>query len=210
MSEEVLTHVFEPFFTTKEAGKGTGLGLATSYGIVKQAGGHIGVYSEVGIGTTFRVYLPRAGPERVSAQPVELARLGGTETILVVEDEESVRRIAARTLSSQGYRVLEAPRGEDAFRIAASHPEPIHLLITDVVLPGMSGREVADRLKALRPEVRTLFVSGYAGDGVVRQRLLDRSVAFLQKPYTRASLGRKVRQVFDTPPPATPRQTRGD
>jgi PAS domain S-box-containing protein len=200
MTDEVQAHVFEPFFTTKEPGKGTGLGLATSFGIVKQAGGHIGVYSEPGLGSTFRVYLPRSEAAPAPAGAVQPGPPRGNETILMVEDDQSVRKIGARVLRAQGYVVLETASADEALRAVAAHAGPIHLLMTDVVLPGMSGREVADRVRAARPGVRILFTSGYTSDDAVQQRLLDQAVAFLQKPFSRDLLCQKVRQVLDAPP----------
>jgi PleD family two-component response regulator len=162
MPREVMARIFEPFFTTKELGKGTGLGLATVYGIIKQCGGHLAVYSEVGVGTTFKVYLPQA--ERVAgeskAQNRNLASPRGTETVLLVEDEEAVRDLTRRVLVDCGYTVLEAADGRKAIGMAADHRGAIHLLITDVVMPEAGGRVVAEQLTALYPGVRVLFVSG--------------------------------------------------
>jgi two-component system cell cycle sensor histidine kinase/response regulator CckA len=202
MTEEVKSHLFEPFFTTKEMGKGTGLGLATVYGIVKQSGGFIYVYSEPGKGTTFKIYLPRV-KEPVTALPRaeefrELPR--GTETVLLVEDEPSVRELAARALRQQGYTVLEAASGKEALQLSKEYGEKeIHLLFTDVVLPQMSGKRLAERLKELRPQVKVLFTSGYADNAVVQHQVLEPGVEFLAKPFSPAVLARKVRQILDAP-----------
>jgi PAS domain S-box-containing protein len=199
MTEEVKSRLFEPFFTTKECGKGTGLGLATSFGIVKQAGGHLSVYSEVGVGTTIRVYLPRLSTEQQPRSIVEAPALPrGDETILLVEDEASVRRVTARTLTSLGYRVLEAQSGEDAEALLASHEGILHLLFTDVVLPGIGGRDLADRVRATRPGIKLLFASGYTDDVILQHRLIEHDIALLQKPFTRESLAQKVRDVLDS------------
>jgi PAS domain S-box-containing protein len=194
MDAETRAHIFEPFFTTK--GLGTGLGLATVYGVVKQSGGYIWVYSELGQGTTFKVYLPRL--EEGAAVPVfprvpaEAQR--GYETVLVVEDEDGVRELAREFLERHGYTVLTARSGPDALALAQQRPGPIHLLITDVVMPGMSGRELAEKMAQLRPELRVLFMSGYTDDAIVQHGILDRGTALLQKPFTRASLAAKVRE----------------
>ncbi|CAA9339559.1 MAG: Sensory box histidine kinase/response regulator [uncultured Gemmatimonadetes bacterium] len=194
MDAGTQARIFDPFFTTKEPGKGTGLGLATVYGIVRQSGGHVWVYSEVGRGTSFKVYLPRAdeAPEPESALAgAELPR--GTETILLVEDDDGVRRLARRVLSRAGYEVLEAPDGHEALTAAAAHPGPIHLVVTDVVMPGMSGREVAERMAAARPEAEVLYTSGYTDDAIVHHGVLDDGMAFLQKPFDPSTLLRAVR-----------------
>jgi len=204
MDEEIQARIFEPFFTTKEKSKGTGLGLSTVYGIVKQSGGSIFVYSEPGKGTAFKIYLPRVeevpgerGPA-VEKRPVP-ALPQGAETVLVAEDDETLRRLIYEILQSSGYAVLEAGRGEEALRLAGEHAGPIHLLITDMVMPGMGGREVAGRLAALRPGTRVLYVSGYTDDAVVRHGVLESGVAFLQKPFVPEALLRKVREVLDGP-----------
>ncbi|MGQ9555464.1 MAG: PAS domain S-box protein [Anaerolineae bacterium] len=200
MSEEVKAHLFEPFFTTKEVGKGTGLGLATTYGIVKQHGGHIYVYSELGEGTTFKVYLPRSfeAVEKLGRRDEESYLPAGQETVLVVEDEPSVRRVEVRILREQGYQVLEAANGVEAMRVAMYHPGPIHLLLTDVVMPQMSGRELAERLRAIQPKLKVLYLSGYTDNAIVHRGVLDEGVAFLQKPFTIPALAGKVRQVLDS------------
>jgi two-component system cell cycle sensor histidine kinase/response regulator CckA len=198
MTEEVRQLVFEPFFTTKEPGKGTGLGLATVYGIVRQAGGHIGVYSEPGLGTSFKVYLPaaqRPGQERPSSPPGRVRP--GTETVLLVEDEDKVRAMTRSALVLFGYTVLEARCGDDALQVCSSHAGPIQLLITDVVMPGMSGRQVAEAISARRRDIKVLYCSGYTDDAVVRHGVLKAEAAFLQKPFTATALGNKVRAVLD-------------
>jgi len=199
MDNETQTHMFEPFFTTKEKGKGTGLGLATVYGIVKQSEGYIWVYSEPGKGTTFKIYLPRmeGGVQAADAERVPPSILKGEETVLVVEDEGMLRELACEFLRKSGYMVLEAGNGSKAVEISRGHRGPIHLLMTDAVMPGMSGRELAQRLHEERPETKVLYVSGYTDDSVLRNGLLQPGTAFLQKPFTRDSLARKVREVLD-------------
>lgn len=203
MDEETQSHIFEPFFTTKEVGKGTGLGLATVYGIVKQSGGYIWVYSEEGQGTTFKIYLPRV-EEEAEGMPLHGGESGylprGRETVLLVEDEPGVRGLTGRVLSRQGYRVLEASNGEEALRVAREHAgEPIDLLVTDVVMPLMGGKTLAERLKAMHPGIRVLYMSGYTDNVVVHHGILDRGVAFLQKPFGPEALARKVREMLDAP-----------
>jgi PAS domain S-box-containing protein len=198
MTQEVMQHIFEPFFTTKGMGVGTGLGLSTVYGIVKQAGGWIWVYSEPGKGSTFKVYLPRAGgtPEPFPAPVSAAETLRGTETVLVVEDQAEVRKLTLAMLESQGYRLLEAANGSEALSLCERHPGPIHLLITDVVMPGMTGKELATLLLALRPSLKTLYTSGYTADAIVHQGMLDPGVAYLPKPFSPAQLAAKVREVL--------------
>jgi CheY-like chemotaxis protein len=200
MSAEVKTHLFEPFYSTKEPGKGTGLGLATVYGIVKEAGGRIEVYSELDLGTTFKLYFPRCdeGRRSTSLSHAGLSVLPpGRETILLVEDEEPVRVLSRYILLGCGYRVLEAWQGEDAVRLAAEAAGPLDLLVTDVVLPQLGGRDVAERVKRLRPNLKVLYLSGYTDDAVVRHGVLEHDVAFLQKPFSPAALAQKVREVLD-------------
>jgi CheY-like chemotaxis protein len=202
MDEEVRARIFEPFFTTKEPGKGTGLGLATVYGIVKQNGGFIWVYSEPGLGSTFKVYLPLTEqlsivPERSVAHAPE--SLAGTETILLVEDSPAVRAAARDALSRYGYAVLEAPNARRALYLASQHKGPIHLLLTDVVMPETSGSELAGRMAAIRPGTRVLFMSGYTDDAIVRHGVLASGIAYLQKPFTPATLALKVREVLSAP-----------
>jgi len=200
MSEETQAHMFEPFFTTKEKGKGTGLGLATVYGIVKQSGGFIWVYSEVGHGTTFKLYLPRVQElaERASQPAQTPARAArGTETVLVVEDEAPVRSVARQVLERHGYTVLEAPSAEAALDLATRYSGAIHLLLTDVVMPGLNGRELATRLADLRPDARVIFMSGYTDDAVTRHGVLEPGSAYVQKPFTPDAIARKVREVLD-------------
>jgi two-component system cell cycle sensor histidine kinase/response regulator CckA len=200
MSEEVKSHLFEPFYTTKELGHGTGLGLATVYGIVKQNGGDVRVYSEEGLGTTFKVYLPHAGQAAPpSRAPVRPEMPGGQETVLLVEDNEGARELSRRVLSSLGYTLLEARDGQEALRLAAEYPGAIHLLLTDVVLPGMSGTALAGQLARSRPGLKTLYMSGYTDNAIAHHGVLDAGVAFLQKPFGPAELARKVRAVLDSP-----------
>jgi CheY-like chemotaxis protein len=198
MDPETVTHLFEPFFTTKAPGKGTGLGLATAYGIVKQSGGAISVYSEPGRGTTIKIYLPaaeaKAAVEASGQGPA--AALRGSETILVLEDEARVRKLVCEVLAGRGYRVLEAVRGEEAIRMAREHKGRIHLLLTDVVMPEMSGPQALEQIRARHPNVKVLFMSGYTDEAMVHHGILDSGAAFLQKPFLPETLARKVREVL--------------
>ena len=199
LSPEVKAHLFEPFFTTKGVGKGTGLGLATVFGIVKQSGGDITVESEPGKGATFTVILPSQTPprRRVGSGAALRAVPRGTETVLVVEDEYAVRRIVKIALESAGYRVIEARNGPEALEAVRLNPGAIHLVVTDVVMPEMSGRELAERIVKDHPGVRILYMSGYMDDAVMRHGIVESGVAFLQKPFTPLALARKVREVLD-------------
>lgn len=202
MDAETQAHIFEPFFTTKEKGKGTGLGLATVYGIVKQSGGYVWVYSEPGRGTSFKVYLPRIEDEQTARgrdNKIEAKALPrGSETVLLVEDEKGVRELAREYLELTGYTVIAAEDGHTALELAAMHVGPIQLLMTDVVMPGISGRELAGRVKTIRPEIKVLFMSGYTDQAVVHHGILDTDAALLQKPFTMAALAAKLREILST------------
>ena len=200
MSAEVRERVFEPFFTTKEKDKGTGLGLSTVYGVVKQSGGYIWVYSEPGRGTTFKIYLPQVDEpleKEIGKKVVEGGLPGGKETILVVEDEEEVRKLAVAILQKQGYRILEASNGGDAFLICEQGKEKVQLLLTDVVMPGLNGPELARRLMYFHPEMKVLYMSGYTDNAILQQGVLDEEMSFLQKPFSLERLTGKVRAVLD-------------
>lgn len=196
---EHVPHLFEPFFTTKEKGKGTGLGLSTSYGIVRQNNGHLDVYSELGVGSTFKVYLPRVDEPIETSGPATPARAlpRGTETILVVEDEDDVRGVVETMLRRQGYEVLVARGGAEATQLFEMHREQIALLLTDVVMPGQSGRDLAGKLREIVPDLKVLFVSGYTDNAIVHHGVLEPGMAFLQKPFAHEELAAKVRQVLD-------------
>jgi PAS domain S-box-containing protein len=204
MDAETQAHIFEPFYTTKGL-KGTGLGLSTVYGIVKQSEGYIWLYSETGKGTSFKIYLPRfsATGEALATQPA-LAQeqpSKGHETILLVEDEENLRRLARQSLENQGYNVIDAPDGAAAIKISQAHPGPIHLLLTDVIMPGMNGRELANKLSPTRLEMRVLYMSGYTENHIGHNGTLDEGITLLQKPFTLSALRSKVREMLDTPLP---------
>jgi two-component system, cell cycle sensor histidine kinase and response regulator CckA len=201
MDEGTMALIFEPFFTTKEPGKGTGLGLAMSYGIVKQSGGYIAVRSRPGEGATFTIYLPRVGerPAESSRAPSVANGAPGSETVLVVEDEPALRQLAARVLEGRGYEVLTAASGQEAMLAARTHPGRIHLLLTDVVMPGMGGRELAERLQSEMPTLRVLYTSGYTDDDIVRHGVSERDAAFLAKPFTPDELAAGVRAALDGP-----------
>jgi CheY-like chemotaxis protein len=203
MTEEVKTHLFEAFFTTKPKGKGTGLGLTSCQTIIDQSGGHIDVYSELGRGTTFKVYLPRV--DLPVEPPVPPDRTGvplprGSETLLVVEDEPAVRHLAVSVLRGQGYQVLSAANGQHGLRVVREHQgDAIRLVITDVIMPQMGGKVMAEWLKATYPDLKVLFTSGYTDEAIAHHGVLDPGVSFLPKPYTPATLAREVRELLDAP-----------
>jgi two-component system cell cycle sensor histidine kinase/response regulator CckA len=202
MDRETQARIFEPFFTTKEKGKGTGLGLSTVYGIIKQSGGYVFVQSELGRGTVFTIYFPRVDEpsEAHGATQISPSAAGGSETILLVEDEDSVRQLVRETLESRGYRVLEAENGDAALALAASHTDPIHLIITDVVMPGLSGHELVQQLIPARPTLKVLYLSGYAQEAFSASVAADAPKTFLQKPFTLQTLSRKVREILGPQP----------
>jgi two-component system cell cycle sensor histidine kinase/response regulator CckA len=206
MDEATLSHIFEPFFTTKEEGRGTGLGLAMVHGIVEQSGGTIGVQSAPGRGTTFRVSFPRAheAPAAIEVVAPQLAAGTRAETVLLVEDEPSVRTVAREVLRREGYEVLVAARGDEALDLAARHPRLIHLLLSDVVMPGLSGPDLWARLSASRPDAKVLFMSGHIDNAVVRHRIRDAGLPFLQKPFSLGALADAVRRALE--PDSRPRQ----
>ena len=199
MDKETQKHIFEPFFTTKEVGKGSGLGLSTVYGIVKQNNGFIWVYSEPGQGTTFKVYLPKvkgvAEPEEKEQTPVD--DVSGSETVLIVEDDDGLRKLAQEVLQSYGYRILAAENGEEALMVGKEHEGPIHLLLTDVVMPKMGGKEAADRLQPLYPQMKVIYMSGYTDNAIIHHGVLAPGLNFFQKPFSAEGLARKVREVLD-------------
>ena len=200
MDHETQSHLFEPFFTTKAPGRGTGLGLATAYGIIRQSGGAIAISSEPGKGTTARIYLPLAQkPSRADAEKASTSGLlNGAETILLVEDEARVRKLIADVLTARGYTVLEATRGEEAMRFCKTHDGPIDLAVVDVVMPELSGPDLVRQIAPLRPDIRLLYISGYTDEAIVRHGIPESGVPFLQKPFLPDALARKVREVLDS------------
>ena len=199
MTDEVRSHIFEPFYTTKEVGRGTGLGLSTCYGIVTQSGGHIEVQSDVGQGTTVKVYLPRVEGafESLPLRGDQGYLPVGTETVLLVEDEPQVREVTAEMLRAQGYKVMEAANGTEARAVAERVDEPVHLLLTDVVMPLMGGRELAEQVTIAHPETQVLYMSGYVDETILHQQVLQNRGGFLQKPFTPPTLARRVRETLD-------------
>jgi signal transduction histidine kinase/ActR/RegA family two-component response regulator len=199
MTPEVRERVFEPFFTTKERGRGTGLGLSTVYGIVKQSGGNIWIYSEPDRGTTFKIYLPQVDEAleelREKVETRELPR--GIETVLIVEDDKEVRKLVARILENHGYKVLEASQGSEALPLSKEYKEQIHLMLADVVMPGLDGRELAERIKLLHPRMKVLYMSGYTENAITHHGILEKGMNYIQKPFTVDALTRKVREVLD-------------
>ena len=200
MDGETLDHIFEPFFTTKELGNGTGLGLSTVYGIIKQSDGFIEVASKSGVGTTFKIFLPASGEaaETIELMSAETEPLRGSETILLVEDEEILRQLIKNALEMNGYKVLEARDSREAIMICEQYQEPIDLMLTDVVMPQMNGQALAHRLVQLRPELKVVYMSGYAEDVLFRHGVLDPKIAFLQKPFRQYEMTAKVRKVLDS------------
>ncbi|UCF98133.1 MAG: response regulator [Spirochaetaceae bacterium] len=197
MSKETRSKIFEPFFTTKKKGEGTGLGLSTCYGIVKQNRGNIWVYSEPGKGTTFKVYLPRSRKRSNHSRQQKRVLPRGTETVLLVEDEPSVRKMTKQVLTMKGYTVLEAAHGEEAGRLAARYKGKIRLLLTDVIMQRMGGRELAEPLSELYPDLKVLYMSGYTDNAIVNHGVLEPGLAFLQKPFTPAALLNKIREILE-------------
>lgn len=199
MDERTKARIFEPFFTTKAPGKGTGLGLATVFGVIKQSGGHVTVYSEPDNGTDFRIYLPKvagAAESQTKAKP-KVAPAGGTETVLVVEDADMLRNLACRILRTQGYNVLEARNGCDALAVYGQQKEPVHLVLSDLIMPEMNGRQLAEHLRSCQPDIKVLLMSGYTDDSVVRRGILEAETNFIQKPFSPAALSKKVRDILD-------------
>ncbi len=195
-----MENLFEPFFTTKDVGKGTGLGLATVYGIVKQNNGFINVYSEPKRGSTFMIHFPRTQVRVTEGRrrEEETRDLRGTETVLVVEDEESILSLARTILERQGYRVLAALNPAEALELAQGHPERIDLLVTDVIMPGMNGKDLSQKLRDLKPGFKSIFMSGYTADVFAHHGVLDQGIHFLQKPFSVTTLAQKVREVLDS------------
>ena len=199
MDADTQESIFEPFFTTKEVGRGTGLGLATVYGIVRQSEAYIWVYSEVGKGTSFKIYLPRVdvAPETSDVAEAKQPARGGQETILLVEDEDIVRDLAREVLQYYGYTVITAENGEEGLRVCREFAGQVDMVLTDVVMPRMSGRELAEQLAVERPGTRVLYMSGFTDDAIVRHGLLEEDIAFIQKPFTPESLATKIRELLD-------------
>jgi CheY-like chemotaxis protein len=201
MTEEVRRNIFEPFYTTKQQGKGTGLGLAMVYGILRQSGGWIDAQSEIGRGSTFRIYLPRVDSALATdgAKPATVDSLRGEETVLIVEDQQAVRGLAKKMLQARGYHVLDAANGDDAHAVVMRHSGAIDLLLTDVVMPGTDGRSLSEQLRQLRPNLRVILMSGYAEDMIAHRGALDSGLAYIQKPFCPDELAAKVREVLDSP-----------
>jgi CheY-like chemotaxis protein len=198
MDSDTKARIFEPFFTTKEEGKGTGLGLATVYGIVKQSGGHIAVYSEPGQGTTFRVYFPAtSASKKQEREPAPAPRKTRGETVLVIEDEADLRSMIVRALARRDYHVLEARTGEEALELVEKQKAEVQLLITDIVMPGMRGTEAAQRLASLLPDLKILYMSGYTDNAMFHQKLLEAGTIFLQKPFSVSALEERVQKALD-------------
>jgi len=199
MNKETRDHIFDPFFTTKEIGKGTGLGLSTVYGIIKQNNGFIWVYSVPGQGTTFKIYLPKLkeDAEAEEKERIPVGDLNGSETVFIVEDDDKLRNLTRKILERYGYSALEAENGEDALRFSEEYEGQIDLILTDVVMPKMSGKELAEQLKSLRPEIKVVYMSGYTGNAIVHHGILPPWLNFLEKPFTPECLARKVREVLD-------------
>ncbi|MGH9829494.1 MAG: response regulator [Blastocatellia bacterium] len=199
MDAATLDRIFEPFFTTKELGKGTGLGLATVYGVVRQHGGFVNVYSELGLGTTFRIYLPVSSQNAPESVPLEDSGpvRGGSETILIAEDHDGLRELAREALSGLGYQVIVASDGEQAVREFKDHRDRIDMLLLDLILPKLTGPEVYDRIAAIAPDMPVIFMTGYSADLVLRNRLQQQSLSVIQKPCSSRDLGRRVREILD-------------
>jgi CheY-like chemotaxis protein len=199
MSRATMSKIFEPFFTTKGIGKGTGLGLSTTYGIINQSKGHIVVESVPGSGTTFWIYLPKAeGAEASRRKTRPVSAMGGEETILVVEDDPVLRELFCEILAGKGYSILHAGSGKEAVLLSGGFKEPIHLLVTDIVMPGMNGRELADRISAARQGIKVIFMSGYTDDAISHHGVLGDGIEFLEKPFSPETLANKVREVLDS------------